>query len=143
MWKSPVIAACAAICLSAMACAEDARPSEDCARAESALRYWAGAMAVVMPDPNSEAARTEAAAAGKSMRLEAQDIESTELRTKVEQVASAFDRLGSPHQTPQAPAFPDAPSKDYFAATTAMNATLAEIKKICPTLGDDVVPTAG
>lgn len=84
----------------------------------------------------------KAAQAATDMRTEARAIESGELRAKVDEVADAFARIGSTHQTPQGPDFPDAPSKDYFAARMQMDGALYDIKQMCPTIANEEPPTA-
>lgn len=89
------------------------------------------------PDYASAAARE--AKAADDIRARAAQVQSAELRARLNDVADAFDLLSRGRVSP---AHPTTPSREYFTATTHMNEALHEIVTACPGIGDENVPLA-
>jgi hypothetical protein len=84
--------------------------------------------------PDYAAAAAREAQAARDIRGQAELVGSPTLRRNLHEVADAFDVLSRSRSNPSSPA---APSQDYFSATSRMTAALYDIKKACPTIGEE------
>jgi hypothetical protein len=123
--------------------------SDDCRQTERALQPWAATMPQVHrnlppdiafptdgddPRPDYAAAAAREAQAANDIRAQAAFVESPALRRKLYEVADAFDVLSRSRSNTSSPT---APTNDYFSATSRMTAALYDIKKACPTVGEE------
>jgi hypothetical protein len=125
-------------------------PSQDCLQVEHVVQPLGSAMPSFLrhlpsdlmvdadnPPDAAAAAASEVRTAASDIRAQAHLVQSPELRAKTHAIADALDRISLSGVPPSAST---APSKDYFAGTTALYETLHDIKKACPDILNDEVP---
>lgn len=133
-----------------MLMAKSDEPSADCQRTEEAVQPLAGVRFDMYqslppdiapprrpgePAPDYAAMGVREVQAANDIRARTGPIESYELRTLLDEIADALEKLGKSRVNPSVPT---APSKEYFGATMAINEALHDIVKACPgILGSD------
>lgn len=116
--------------------------SSDCTRVDQSLRHWGRVLTDIQLGMTADSDTTnlsrDTAEAANAVRGEAASITDSSLRAKVVTLADNLDRVS--HGDPKSP--PNGwPDKNYMGGYQGTMATVHDLIKACPGVGDGPPPT--